>query len=158
MNTIKRTGMRRLAFFSVAAVVAALALTAIPRAGADEHEHEDLPIFKHMEKINDHYKRLRREARRKRFDESTVQRVISMQEHSLAALHVETIPMAENLGTSAEKKKMMNGYRRIQAELMKTLVDLEIALREDRKDDAAEIISSLAEIKKKGHDKYTDDG
>lgn len=134
------------------------AMTFAPVSAQSDHDHEhhhDSPVIKHMEVVGSNYKKLRRQARKKAFDDTTLTMVAEMQTNALAAMHLE-FSKAAGL-PAAEKKKMLLGFRKDMAEFIKALLDLEIALLEDRKDDAKQLISDLGRHKSAGHEKYTDE-
>ncbi len=125
------------------------------RAEAHEGE-EEAPITMEMEIINDHYRTLRRQARGNRFDDSTIGLLAEMQLAALNAMHMN-FPKADAL-PEAEGKAMMIDYRRDMAAFIKALLDAEIALLEDRKEDAGEIIGNLGGMKADGHEKFHPEG
>jgi hypothetical protein len=120
------------------------------------HDHEESPINMEMEIINDHYRTLRRQARGNRFDESTLGLLAEMQLAALNAMHM-TFPKADAL-PQAERQTMIVDYRRDMAAFIKALLDAEIALLEDRKEDAGEIIGNLGAMKADGHEKFHPEG
>ena len=123
---------------------------------AEAADDEETPLMKAMEIINSNYKKIRRQARRKSFDESTTKMVQEMQTQSLIAMH-QPVPMAEKL-SGDKKKEMTIGYKKGMAELVTLLMKLEILLDEGNKDEAAKVImEELAASKKDGHEKFTED-
>jgi hypothetical protein len=119
-------------------------------------DHDDSPIVKHMERVASNYKKLRRQARRMKFDDTSVKMVAQMQIHVIGAMH-ENFEVAEKL-SGKEKKLMILNFRKDMSKLVKKLLDLEIALLEDRKADAKRMIGELAKHKSDGHEKYTEEG
>jgi len=146
--------MKSNTFMAALIVFAALFAGSAVLHGNDEKEKEG-PVVPHMKKINDAHKTLRRQARRMDFDDETVKLVIEMQTEALAAMHLP-IEKADNLEPAA-KKSMMLGYRKDMSTFIKSLLDLEVALIEDRKEDAQKIINDLGAQKNSSHEKYTDD-
>lgn len=132
-----------------------LALLAAPLYFVRADGLEEHPINEHMEEVNSAYKLLRRQARRKNFDDNSLEHVITMQQHTLKAMHMG-FPRLE--AASGEKKQqMLIGFRKKMAETLKHMLDLEIALLEGRADDAAELVNQLATDKNEGHEAYTDE-
>lgn len=139
--------------FSIIFMVLALVAAPLCLVRADGEEHS--PIETHMEAVNDAYKLLRRQARRKTFDDESIKHVQTMQVNAVQAMH-QPFPKMDALSGEA-KKKMLIGYRKKMVETIKNMLDLEIALLEGRADDAAALVNKLATDKNEGHDKYTDE-
>ncbi|MHC4995389.1 MAG: hypothetical protein ACYTGQ_10085 [Planctomycetota bacterium] len=137
----------------IAAFVTALAISPLVVSPASGSEDEP-PIIQHMDDINHGYKLLRRQARGPSFDEESVDLVIKMQAGALAAMH-ESFPIAEQAG--AGKDKVILGYKKQMAKVVKVLLDMEIALIEKRDDDVVKGIEALGSLKSDGHDEYTED-
>jgi len=124
---------------------------------ADAYEDEDeSPIVAEMEMINDHYRTLRRQARRNRYDEATVGMVAEMQAAALSAMHMD-VPKADDLPDAA-RQAMTIDFRRDMAVFVKALLDVEIALLEDRNEDAGKLITNLGSMKSDGHKKFHPEG
>ena len=147
--------IRERKFWLMAAPAIAILLSPLCLLDLRAADEEEPPIVKYMETINTGYKLLRREARRKSFTDATIVKVVGMQKAAFAALH-EEFSMAKD-AKPAERKKIVVGYMKIQAALVTELMNLEIALLEGRKDDAAKMVDNLAAIKKKGHDGFVED-
>ena len=151
MTAIARNKSFR-ALIALAITAAVLAPFALRDARADGHE--DSPIMKAMEEINNEYKYLRREARRLKFTDETVERVVKMQENALKAMHM-SFPVAEKAGD--KKAAVMLSYKKQMAVTIKSMLDLEIALLEDRKEDAKKIIDELGKHKSAGHEEFVEE-
>lgn len=155
MNEAIRNRKMWWSLLPLAAVIVAVSIGAPKLAASGDEEEEHSEVHQIMEQINDHYKILRRNARRQRFDD-VLSRIVEMQSLSLQAMHVDTIPLAEEAAGNEEKQRLMIGFKKMQAQLITTLMDLEIAVLEGRDDDASDLVQKLAQLKQDGHDKFTD--
>jgi soluble cytochrome b562 len=124
---------------------------AVADEGADEP-----PINVEMEILNDHYRTLRRQARRNQYDDATVGMIAEMQAAALSAMHM-AVPKAQEL-PDTERKAVTLDYRRDMAAFVKALLDIEIALLEGRSEDAGELITNLGAMKSDGHEKFHPEG
>ena len=115
----------------------------------------EYPIVEIMEEVNRNYRLLQRAARRPAFNEQSLEQVAQMQIHAVKAMH-ETFPMAERV-SGAERTQMLIGFKRLQAKLVNALFELEIALLEERHEDAVALIQELGEIREEGHAQYVDE-
>ena len=146
-----------LAALALAAVVGSLVVTGVGTASQGEGE-EKPPIVQHMEKINRNYKLLRRSARRpgRLVAEGRRERylgmIVDMQSHMLAAMH-EEVPEIQKAPTE-QREKLSIRFKKIQADLIKQLLDLEIALLEKDTEKVKTILSKMAELKETGHDEF----
>ena len=95
-------------------------------ATQDAQAAEDTPLVKAMEIVGSHYKKIRRQARTKKFDATTLKMVQEMQTQALIAMH-EPIPKAKKEG-GPKGKAMQLAYKKDMAKLITTLMKLEILL------------------------------
>ncbi|MBI1369121.1 MAG: hypothetical protein GC162_10765 [Planctomycetes bacterium] len=116
---------------------------------------DDSPVAKHMKEINDAYKALRRQARDKKFDDSTRTNLITMQTQTLAAMH-EKVPLVEKEPAAKQKTEMV-AFKKLLQKQLNQLIDMEIALDQGDNDAVAEGIEALGKIKSEGHDRFTED-
>lgn len=143
----------------LALVVAAALLGAslIAPARADQAD-KDKPVTKMMEQINHNYKTLSREARHKKFDDQSLKLVMEMEDLALKCMH-EDPPMAEKPDKvpPAKKAQFILEYRKAMAQMVSSLMDLEIALRGNNADLAKELVEKLKTEKTDGHAKFTEE-
>ena len=126
----------------------------ISRAGAQEQPGS--PIVEQMEAINDGYKLLRRNARRpeRLLTPDNVELVAKMQQASLNAMHLLDFKVLNQITDEAKKREMVVTFKTIQGNVLKTLIDLEIALVKQDAEGAVALIDKLADLKKEGHDLF----
>ena len=117
---------------------------------------DETPLVKAMEIIGSHYKKIRRQARTKKFDAATIKMVQEMQTQSLIAMH-EPIPRATKLG-GEKGKKMLIAYKKSMASMVTKLMELELLLDEGKNDEAAKMMmETLGTVKKDGHEDFTEE-
>jgi soluble cytochrome b562 len=114
-----------------------------------EHEHhgEHEVLEKSMKIIGSSFKKLRSEARSKAFGESTIMELQKMQTAAIVAMHA-------NAEEKITKKEDVIAYRTQMADLVKKLLDMELAILNDKNDDAAAMVNDLNTIMKAGHNKF----
>ncbi|MDH3584062.1 MAG: hypothetical protein OER86_07595 [Phycisphaerae bacterium] len=137
-------------------VLAAVGLFPFTSLVAEDEAVEDPPIVQYMDVVNSTYKKLRKQARRLSFDGESLGWVQELQLNALKAMHEEPLMMAKM--PAAEKPKFVIAYRKAMVEMMQQALDLEIALLEGRKEDAAKLVDALAKGKTEGHEKFTEEG
>ena len=135
-------------------ILAAAVIPAVIRA-AEEPKPAPKVIRDHMELLNDNYKLLRKAARKKEFNEKSIEQAGGMIDNAKLARELEP-PMAAKL-TGAEKKKFIEEYKARIDEMIKTFEELKKLLEEKKNDDAAKLIDTFDEIKKKGHEKFVEE-
>ncbi len=126
------------------AVVGTVGVTQFSSAAKEKSE-----LRKHMSKVSDGYKRLRRSARRGRFTMKSVQRLVKMQKHALAAKQL-TPSKVKELPT-AQKRKFLIKFRKMMADTIHTMMQAEIAILEQKTEKAKKLVQKLVEQKDKGH-------
>ena len=132
-------------------VVAGLGAPALLNA-ADKNKSK---VSEQMEVINDNYKTLRRAARGKELNEESVKLVEQM--IAAAEKAKEMVPPMAEKKSGAEKDKFIADYKKEMDGMIATFKGLEADLKAKKYDEAAKTIDKLNEIKKKGHDKFTED-
>ena len=153
-NTTKKTQIALWAALFAIAITPALFITT---AFGDSHgggEHN--VIHEAMEQINDGYKLLRRNARRpeRLMTAENVELVISMQQGALTAMHSSDTQVINEITDEAKKKEMVVTYKTIMGNLVKTLIDLEIAIESGNADAAVELVGKLVDNKAEGHEVF----
>lgn len=118
-------------------------------------QSEDPPLLEAMNTINSGFRSLRRVARRGNFDEESYATAAEMTKAAVLSMH-ETPPMAETIPT-AERKQFIIDYKKETANLIKDLLDLEIAVLEGRTEDVNDMLIKLNDVKNEGHDKFLDE-
>jgi soluble cytochrome b562 len=137
-------------------VCTALGLAVALTATVNVEAAEDTPLVKAMEIVGSNYKKIRRQARSKKFDATTLKLVQDMQTQSLIAMH-QPIPRATKAGGAAGKA-MQAAYRKSMAKMITKLLELEILLDEGKSAEAAKIMmEDLGTMKKSGHEKFTEE-
>ncbi|HAI12749.1 MAG TPA: hypothetical protein DCM28_13660 [Phycisphaerales bacterium] len=112
-----------------------------------ESEHE---VLEHnMEIMGSAFRQIRRQARSKKFDQDTLKQLERMQTSALLAMHA-------NEEEHITKKDDVIQYRSMMADLIKKLLDMEIAVLKEDHTAAAACVDDLNTIMKSGHNKYKD--
>ncbi len=150
---------RTIAAAALAAVIVALLLAPISQPAARaEAGKKDAPVTKLMEKINDNYKILVKQAKKLAFDEESIKLVVEIEDLTLKALH-EAPPMADKADKVPADKKaaFLIDYKKAMAEMLQHTIELEIALQSGDKEGAKAIVEKLTAGKKAGHDKFVEE-
>lgn len=134
------------------ALIAALTFSISGPAAHAEPEHGEHhgghEILEHnMKVIGSAYKKLRTQARSKAFGESTIKLLSQMQSAAVIAMHA-------NVDAEITKKEDVIAYRTQMADLIKKLLDTELAVLNGKNDEAASNIGDLYRIEKKGHRQF----
>ena len=123
--------------------------TQVVRAESEHHgEHEVLE--KNMKVLGSAFRQLRRQARSKDFDKSTLEHLANMQQAAVIAMHA-------NEEEHITKKEDVILYRSMMADTIKKLLDMEIAVLKGDNDAAAACVNDLNSLMKNGHTKFKDD-
>lgn len=125
-------------------------------ATASEHEEVHSALDEQMEVLDKGMKKLRRSLRKDDELEASLAIVVEMQKAALDSKS-ETPPMIDKI-SEGDRASFAIGYRKEMANLVRTLLDMEIALLDGDSDKAQSIYESLKEIKKVGHEHYTQEG
>ena len=102
-----------------------------------------------MEIMGSAFRQIRRQARSKKFDQDTLKQLERMQTSALLAMHA-------NEEEHITKKDDVIQYRSMMADLIKKLLDMEIAVLKEDHTAAAACVDDLNTIMKSGHNKYKD--
>jgi soluble cytochrome b562 len=113
---------------------------------------EETPLGKQMEAMNDAYKAFRRET-------DPVKGAALAREAQQAALKsaAETPSMLAKMPDSPEKAKALVEYRKMIGKLFISFCEVEEAFLNGKIEDVANIVESLKDQKKTGHDKFMEE-
>lgn len=148
---VRYLGLGGVVLALVMTVVAFQASTSAP-ALAQEEEEDKSQLMQAMERMQDGMRQLRRQARRERYDDSSVEIVQDMTVAAVAAMR-ETPPYASEVPTE-EREQFHIDYQKMNAKLVKELLDLQIALLEERNEDIMAHLKELINLENEGHDKF----
>lgn len=113
---------------------------------------EETPLGKQMEAFNDAYKAFRRET-----DPAKGAALAREAQQAVVKGLGELPSMLAKMPDGAAKSKAAAEYRRMMAKLLVSLCEVEEAFLDGKTDKVAEIVESLKEMKKAGHDKFMED-
>ena len=123
------------------------ALAAAPVLQAD-----DSPLGKQMESMNDAYKAFRKET------DPSIGAALAREAQAAEARGLAELPeLVKKMPDGPEKAKASAEYRKMMGKLYVTLCEVEEAFLVGNTDKVAEIVESLKEMKKSGHDKFMED-
>ncbi len=133
----------------ITALTFTISTTQIARADSDKHEHgeEHEVLEQNMKIIGSAFRQLRRDARSKKFDETTLKNLERMQKSAIIAMHA-------NEEEHITKKEDVIQYRSMMADLIKQFLDMEIAILKGENDKAAACVDEMNSLMKNGHGKY----
>lgn len=113
-----------------------------------EHEHGGHELLeKNMKVLGSNFKKLRGQARSKAFDESSIEALEKMQAAAIFAMHA-------NAEEKITKKEDVITYRTQMADVIKKLLDMELAVLAGKNDEAAVMVDDLNTLMKAGHNKF----
>ncbi|QTN30837.1 hypothetical protein HZ994_00330 [Akkermansiaceae bacterium] len=113
---------------------------------------EDSPLAKEMEVMNDAYKAMRREE-----DPSKGAALAREAQDAMVKAITELPEMVKAMPEGADKAKASAEYRKMMGNLISTLAGMELAFLDGDLAKVKEIVESMRDIKKQGHDKFMED-
>ncbi|GAA5482753.1 cytochrome b562 [Haloferula sargassicola] len=126
----------------------ALALATVIPAPAEE----ETPLGEQMEAFNDAYKAMRR------VDDSAEGAKLAREaQEAILKAFTMTPELVEKGGHPGSKEAAMASYRTQIARVLVTMCEIEAAFVADDKDKVKELVGSLRDAKKKGHDEFMED-
>lgn len=113
---------------------------------------EDTPLAKQMEAMNDAYKAMRREE-----DPAKGAALAREAQDAMVKAIVEVPELVKAMPEGPEKAKASAGYRKMMGGLIATLADMEIAFLDGDLAKVKEIVETMRDMKKQGHDKFMEE-
>ena len=113
---------------------------------------DDSPLAKQMETMNDAYKAMRRET-----DPAKGAALAREAQDSMVQAITETPELVKGMPDGPDKAKASAEYRKMMGGLIATLADMELAFLNNDLEKVKEIVGSMREMKKEGHDKFMED-
>lgn len=135
------------AWMIVLCAMVTAAFTGVVRADEDA-------LAECMDVINKNTKKLRKDIKDSSLNAESAK--LAAEASQQAAKAKEMVPPIAKNASGADKEKIIAGYKKMMAELVDTFAALEKALKENKNDAAEEIYLKLLDLKKKGHDAYTE--
>ena len=117
-----------------------------------DKEAEDSELTSHMKIINKGYRKLRSTLRDAERNAESLEKIWEMESHALAAKSLEPDKFA--LTPEADRAAFMVGFRKTMTELIKAMLDLEVAVLDGDNDQAREILKNINKMKKPAHEKF----
>ena len=113
---------------------------------------DDTPLAEQMEAMNDAYKAMRRET-------DTAKGAALAKEAQVAMVKAitETPELVKAMPDGPDKAKASAEYRKMMGSLISTLASMELAFLDNDLDKVKEIVDTMREMKKEGHDKFMED-
>jgi soluble cytochrome b562 len=135
--------------------LAGLQLNANPAVADTDHEAGDAKLHDLMEESEKLLRVLRINLRDAGKNDQSLEMVVALQKHMLAAKD-ETPKRVAAIEDADERTKELKAYRVAMANLMQDLCKLEIALLEDRNEDAMASLKQVIGHRFKGHTRFKD--
>jgi soluble cytochrome b562 len=128
----------------------ATGLMLMPAVAAEKHEES--PLAKQMESMDDAFKGFRRET-------DPVKGAAQAREAQQAALKsaLEIPELLAAMPDGPDKVKALLEYRKMIGKLFVTFCEVEEAFLNGKMDEVAKIVTSIKEMKKAGHDKFIEE-
>ncbi|MBC7980561.1 MAG: hypothetical protein H7Y36_08370 [Armatimonadetes bacterium] len=113
---------------------------------------DDSPLAEQMDVMNDAYKAIRREK-----DPAKGAALAREAQDAMVKAITETPELVKAMADGPEKAKASAGYRKMMGQLIATLADMELAFLDNNLEKVQEIVTSMREMKKKGHDQFMEE-
>jgi len=113
---------------------------------------DDTPLAKQMDAMNDAYKAMRRET-----DPAKGAALARTAQDAMVKGIVELPEMVKGMPEGPDKAKASASYRKMMGNLIATLADMELAFLNNDMAKVKEIVESMRDLKKEGHDKFMDE-
>jgi len=113
---------------------------------------DDTPLAKQMDAMNDAYKAMRRET-----DPAKGAELARTAQDAMVKAIVELPEMVKGMPEGPDKAKASASYRKMMGNLIATLADMELAFLNNDMAKVKEIVESMRDLKKEGHDKFMDE-
>jgi len=113
---------------------------------------DDTPLAEQMEAMNDAYKAMRRET-----DTAKGAALAKEAQDAMVKAITETPELVKAMPDGPDKAKASAEYRKMMGSLISTLASMELAFLDNDLDKVKEIVDTMREMKKEGHDKFMED-
>lgn len=113
---------------------------------------DDTALAKQMDEMNDAYKAMRRET-----DPAKGAELARTAQDAIVKGIIELPEMVKAMADGPEKAKASAEYRKMMGTLITTLADMELAFLNNDMTRVKEIIESMRDIKKQGHDQFMEE-
>lgn len=113
---------------------------------------DDTPLGKQMDAMNDAYKAMRRET-----DPAKGAALAREAQDAMIKGIIELPEMVKAMPEGPEKAKASAEYRKMMGGLIATLADMELAFLNNDMAKVKEIVESMRDMKKQGHDKFMEE-
>ena len=113
---------------------------------------DDTPLGEQMEAMNDAYKAMRRET-----DPAKGAALAKTAQDAMVKGIVELPEMVKGMPDGPDKAKASAEYRKMMGSLISTLADMELAFLNKDMAKVKEIVESMRDMKKKGHEKFIEE-
>jgi hypothetical protein len=113
---------------------------------------DDTPLAKQMDAMNDAYKAMRRET-----DPAKGAALAKEAQDAMVKAITETPELVKAMPDGPDKAKASAEYRKMMGSLISTLASMELAFLDNDMAKVKEIVESMRDMKKKGHDKFMEE-
>lgn len=113
---------------------------------------DEPPLAKEMDVMNDAYKAMRRET-----DPAKGAELARTAQDAMVRGIIELPEMVKAMPDGPDKAKASASYRKMMGGLIATLANMELAFLNNDMAKVKEIVQSMRDIKKEGHDKFMED-
>jgi len=146
---LKMNELRMRKFWLMAfAIVMSFAICAPLARAADTTPLED-----EMNAANDALKKLKTQITDSSKNQSSLQLIQEMQKHFLTAKAMEPARMKKE----TDKAKFLTEYRKAMVNLMSEMLKMEMAVVENKNEEAGAILKNLTKVKSDGHEKFQEE-
>ena len=113
---------------------------------------EETALGKQMEAMNDAYKAMRRET-----DTAKGAALAREAQDAMVKALIESPELVKAMPDGADKAKASAEYRKMMGSLISTLASMELAFLDNDLDKVKEIVGTMRDMKKEGHEKFMEE-
>ncbi len=121
-------------------------------AAAPKPEKEETALTQKMDKVNEAYRKLRKQAGEATKNVESLALVATLREYAAAAAKLEPFKLTEI--PAADRPQMLEGYRAKMKEFLSTIDQLAAAFKAGQNEEAAKLVEALKALQKEGHKEY----
>jgi hypothetical protein len=115
-------------------------------------DKQDTKLAVHMKAINQAYRKLRSSLKDPERNAESLAQVLEIEQNAFAAKGLEPAQLVDV--PQAERKAFLVEYRRTMVGLLKGILDLEVAVLEDKNEAASDLLKEINKMKLAAHKRF----
>ena len=151
--TIKVRAMRNPGRLFLFGMGLALAVPSAAFSATESPENDQIPaIVSHMKALNSNLRRLRRQVRDPDNREASLELLVEIKKHAVAAQKEEPLKTPDLPET--DREAFLKAFRDLMDEVIETIEQAEAALKDGRDDEAQGLVRKIYGFKSDGHKRF----